>query len=286
MLALVAAVASATALYAAWAEYHGDPDTPITLLLAVVLTGLAIGAWRRASPTLVMVQIALACAGLRLAIESEGTRLGNYVLLALFAATVVVPLLIVRALDSPGRESRRRGRIEAVAAVLLNTGLNLVAYVAFLIASFEIGMMPIQISAPSIPTLAVPIPPAPPILPAPPIASTSSMPPLPPGERNPFDLDEPPLTAADESQPNLTAPGYDPLDKLPPMPRPPRIPTPNPAFGPKPKAVPPSSVDPNASPVMPNVLQPIPTDSGSSPLDNLPPLAMPPDTPAPAPRSK
>src|SRR4051794_38529397 len=82
MLALVAASAPAIGLYTEVGElYPFEPDAPVVIPLAAIVTGLAIGAWRRMAATLIIAQIGLTCAALLALFEVHGTRLANYWLL-------------------------------------------------------------------------------------------------------------------------------------------------------------------------------------------------------------
>ncbi len=171
MLALVAALAPAIAFYVAMMESSPDPDQPIVALLAVVLSGLLVGMLRRASPVRITVQVALACAALRLAIEIDGTRLAKYELVSLLAV-VVLALLIGRAPGSSGREGRRRARVGAGAAVLLDVALNVAAFWTFLLADATLGIY-LLVQPPTVPVLPFPVP-APPVgVPVPPVGFSS-----------------------------------------------------------------------------------------------------------------
>jgi hypothetical protein len=132
MLALVAALAPAIALYARLVENVGaDLDLPTVTLLAIVLTGIAVGAWRRASPVQVIVQIGLTCALLTARIEIDSTRLANYWLALVVAVTIVLPLL-ARAQAGTTQGSRLGSpRAAWAGAVLVNVALNLSALIMF-----------------------------------------------------------------------------------------------------------------------------------------------------------
>jgi hypothetical protein len=133
LLVLVVASAPALALYAKMLEHigPGDLDAPAVTLLAIVLTGIAVGAWRRASPGQVIAQIGLACAALLVLVEISFTRLVNYWLAIVVAVTIVVPLLArsqASATQGSGTGSRR---VAWASTMLLNVALNLSALAIF-----------------------------------------------------------------------------------------------------------------------------------------------------------
>ena len=101
-------------------------------LLAIVLTGIAVGALR-AAPGQVIAQIGLTCAALLALIEISSTRLVNYWLALVVAVTIVLPLLArsqASATQGSGTGSRR---VAWAGAMLLNVALNLSALAAFCI---------------------------------------------------------------------------------------------------------------------------------------------------------
>jgi hypothetical protein len=179
MLVLVGASAPAIALYAIIPESLSDPndDSPALTLLAIVLTGIAVGAWRRATPSLVIAQIGLTCAAILALLEAEG-RVANYWLALVVAVTIVLPLL-ARSQPHATQESGPGSRWVAwTAAMLLNVALNLIALMIFcflnnnLLTGEAFLVNPIW-NPVSIGTLSAPVPIAPAYVP---------VPPAPPGE--------------------------------------------------------------------------------------------------------
>jgi hypothetical protein len=131
MLLLVMAAAPALAIYAKLSEDNLGPDEPTVMLLAIVLTGIAVGAWRRASPGQVIAQIGLTCAALLSLMQYSDTRLANYWLALVFAVAIVLPLL-ARAPARAAHDSPPGSRPRAwVCAVLPNVALNLLALTMF-----------------------------------------------------------------------------------------------------------------------------------------------------------
>ena len=103
IMIFVLLAATASALFAE-ARQHArliaDPewqvDGPSLLLLAIGLTGVALGAWKAHSASQTMLQIALACLGCLSLIwigESGSLRAARYWFEAAFAVAVTFPLL-------------------------------------------------------------------------------------------------------------------------------------------------------------------------------------------------
>jgi hypothetical protein len=168
-LLLVAALAAALAMYGKLIEHLG-PDESTVLLLAVVLTGIAVGAWRRASPGQVIAQIGLTCAALLVLIELSSTSLEKYWLILIVAVTIVLPLVARnQAAATQGSRPRRRW-VASAGAVLLNIAWNITALLIFVIANNFIsnGDLAIPITrqvpppaalyAPPTPAYAAPVP--------------------------------------------------------------------------------------------------------------------------------
>jgi hypothetical protein len=133
------------------------------LLLAVVLTGIAVGAWRRASPGQVIAQIGLTCAALLMLIELSSTWLEKYWLILIVAVTIVLPL-VARNQAAATQGSRPRSRwVASAGAVLLNIALNITALLIFVIFNTFIsnGALGIPIVGPGPPSAAVYAPPTP-----------------------------------------------------------------------------------------------------------------------------
>lgn len=78
-------------------------DAPSLFLLAIVLTALAIGAWKGHSAVQIMLQVTLACLGCLTLIwlgEAHYERALRYWFQATFATTVVFPLMARRVVKS------------------------------------------------------------------------------------------------------------------------------------------------------------------------------------------
>jgi hypothetical protein len=95
--ALFAKVRQHTAIVDTTAKQTGWRfDVPSLFLLAIVLTALAIGAWKSHSPVQIMLQIALACFGCLALIwigEAQYERALRYWFQGSFAISVVLPLM-------------------------------------------------------------------------------------------------------------------------------------------------------------------------------------------------
>ena len=130
LLWVVAAAAPVVALYAK----VQDPAAALPTTLMIVLTGLAVGAARRARAWKVAAQIGLtACCGLAMyelvaMIDDEEVVL-RYFPSVVFAATAIAPLMVRNALASTGEDQHRR--IKAAADVLWNVFLHIVALLLF-----------------------------------------------------------------------------------------------------------------------------------------------------------
>ncbi len=91
---LVTAPASPVALMPGW-----NFDIPSLFLLAILLTAIAIGAWKEHSAAQIMLQVTLACVGCLTLIwvsEAHYERTIRYWCQAAFAATVTLPMLARR----------------------------------------------------------------------------------------------------------------------------------------------------------------------------------------------
>lgn len=110
MMMLVLTVAAAAALFAK-VRAHTAPiaqlgwqvDVPSLFLLAIVLTAVALGAWKDHTAVQTMLQIALTCVGclsLTWIVEAEFERAIRYWFQGTFAATVTLPLLARRFVKS------------------------------------------------------------------------------------------------------------------------------------------------------------------------------------------
>jgi hypothetical protein len=131
LLWLIAATAPVVALFVRLE----DPQWAVPVTLVVVLTGLAVGAARRAKGWQVGAQIGLtACIGLavfELDARDESGLGFIYILLALFTATIVAPLMIRNAFEE-GAGCRPR-IVKTGADVAWNVGLHTAALIGFLV---------------------------------------------------------------------------------------------------------------------------------------------------------
>lgn len=190
MLLLTAALAPLIALYA---RINANAE-PLVSVLALVVTGLAVGAARRASAGMVAAQVAIAALIAVAAIERQYGPLRPYVLLTIVAATVVAPLTVRNNLDRISEP--RRGRIKAVADVAWNTGLNLVAVAVFQFAQenyFPHATTTLFIPPPAL--TAMPVVPQPPM----PIGPSSATPLPPPTTDTPLPVNGPVLPVDPEA---------------------------------------------------------------------------------------
>ena len=103
LMMFVLAAASASALFAKVRQHtwvlSGDAtfatDVPVLVLLATVLTAVALAAWKGHSVALAMLQVTLACLGwlaLNWMVEARYERAVRYWFEATFAAAVTLPL--------------------------------------------------------------------------------------------------------------------------------------------------------------------------------------------------
>jgi hypothetical protein len=135
LMMFVLAAATATALFAKVRHYAGSlvgdataaTDAAVVFLLATALTAFALAAWKGHSVPLAMLQVNLACLGwliLIWVVEARYERAVRYWFEAAFAAAVVLPLLVRRAVKSSLPRGPRRNwwknACEAVSFSFLN----------------------------------------------------------------------------------------------------------------------------------------------------------------------
>ena len=137
VLALVAAAAGLTALYARTARNLGgfssdrQPDVAVVTTLVVALAGATVGLLRHASVMRTALALGATCAVLVSFAENEGGRIAIFVLPGMVALTVVLPLAILRTLGPDAISDPRMARRAAVAAGLLDVFLILATFVGF-----------------------------------------------------------------------------------------------------------------------------------------------------------
>lgn len=153
MMMFVVMAAAGAALYVKILQYTGEAeaglgwqvDIPTLFLLAIVLTGIALAAWKEHTAVQTMLQITLACLGCLSLIwigEAGFGRGLRYWFQAMFALTVTLPLLARRYVKSGLPRGPRRtwwkGTCEAVFFAFLNI-LLVTAGGLFQLAIAEIG---------------------------------------------------------------------------------------------------------------------------------------------------
>jgi hypothetical protein len=108
-------------------------DAPTIFLLATVLTGIALAAWKGHSVTLTMLQVTLACLGwlaLIWVVEAGYHRAARYWFEGTFAAAAVVPLVARRAVKSSLPRGPRRDRWKRVCEAVSFSSLNMLLVTA------------------------------------------------------------------------------------------------------------------------------------------------------------
>jgi hypothetical protein len=158
LLALVLAAAPVLAVYARVTELNNEPDEANVVLLAIVLPGIAVGAWRRASPAQVIAQIGLTLAAFLALLEVSDGRLVNYWLALVVAVTIVLPLLVRGQAGATHGSHRGSPRIAWAGTVLLNVAFNLFAFFIFVMINgfvvtgqLPISLFPVSLAAPALP---------------------------------------------------------------------------------------------------------------------------------------
>jgi hypothetical protein len=146
VVALAAGVAGALfndlkRLLAGASETYADVDVPAVLLLSVFLNAVAIGMWRRHSPTQIVVQATLCNLMILGAVTlwDQDSRLLRYWLQVCIAATVVVPLLIRQVLAGQGHTYARSEWVVATTDNLLYSCMNIA--VTIITATCQITLM-------------------------------------------------------------------------------------------------------------------------------------------------
>lgn len=131
-LVVVAAIAPVMALYFRLAEaYPGSDYSPNVFVLALIVTGLAVGLLRKASFLQLVVQIGLT-SGVILAVLELGAAVGlGYVMVCGLVTTLVVPLLVKRLLGSEAEGHPRRARLLGMCTLSMSSFLNIAALLAF-----------------------------------------------------------------------------------------------------------------------------------------------------------
>jgi hypothetical protein len=137
---MVLTVAVAAALFVKVFEHtSGIPstgwgiDVPSLLLLAIVLTGTALGSWKEHTSFQIMLQIAIACLGYLVLIqigEAQFERATRYWFQTTFALTVCLPLLARRYVKSKLPKGPRKAWWKKTCEAVFFSFLNLVLILA------------------------------------------------------------------------------------------------------------------------------------------------------------
>lgn len=127
VLASAAGAAMVVRVYRLFGGGEAGTDLAALLLIAVVLTAVAIGCWRRSSLVAVLLQITVCCAFIAGIAEAVVLvpRVSRYTLQIWFALLVVLPLGMRRFAASHVQSEPRGSRLLALSEFLLGCGANL-----------------------------------------------------------------------------------------------------------------------------------------------------------------
>ncbi len=133
---MVLTAAAATALFAKVHQHTGamgQPgwgiDVPSLLLLAVVLTAVALGSWKEHTSVQIMLQITIACLGFLVLLqvgEAQYERATRYWFQSLFAVTVCAPLVARRYVKAKMPRGARRNWWKKTCEAVFFSFLNVV----------------------------------------------------------------------------------------------------------------------------------------------------------------
>ena len=130
MIAVLASATSTAMTVRVYQFLEGDEEgeeVAALLLIAVILTAIAIGSWRRSSLAAILLQITVCCAFIAGVVElaEPFPRVFRYTLQVWSALFVALPLVIRRYATPSSPSKRQRPRLVALSEFLLGCGANL-----------------------------------------------------------------------------------------------------------------------------------------------------------------